>query len=155
MRPSTAKFMTAASQSLSTYTLLFCNNRSSVSNKTHLRLNCSGMWHRGIWWTGTNTSKDIYASIFTTKLNMEAAGSSEIFVPTTEVHDVTSEKSLILSVCQQPSDFPCSKFSAPYLNSTACESGRVGVVCSRYKSLKRLEVSFISRSKVVSPLHRT
>jgi len=85
---------------------------------------------------------------------MEAAGSSETFVPTTKVHDVTSEKSLILSF-QQPSYFPCSKFSAPYMNSTACESSRVGVVCSRYKSLKRLEVSFISRRKVVSPLHRT
>lgn len=82
---------------------------------------------------------------------MEAAGSSETFVPTIKVHDVTSEKSLILSFCQQPSDFPCLKFSAP----CQCESGCVGVVCGRYKSLKRLEVSFISRSKVVRPLHCT
>jgi len=151
MRTSTAKFTRAASQCLSTYILLFRNNRSSVSNKTNLRLNSARIRCRVFWWTGKNISKDIYASIFRTKLNMEAAASSETFVPTTEVHDVTSDKSLILSFCQQPSDFPCSKFSAPCL----CESGRVGVVCSRYRSLKRLEVSFISRSKVVRPLHRT
>ena len=43
IKDESCEIMRAASQCLSTYILLFHNNRPSVSNKTHLRLNSSRM----------------------------------------------------------------------------------------------------------------
>jgi hypothetical protein len=103
-------------QRVSTYMLLLNNNRSSSSNKTHIKLNSYRMWRRVFWYTAFRKIFVLQSSGQTPKY-----GSSRFFgnIRTHGLH--------ISFFYPQLSDFPCSKFSAPHLNRTACESGRVGV----------------------------